>query len=99
MICNVVVTKKDNGYTAKAMECPDIVVENDNREQVVETLKQRLIEYMTKNVEIVQVEIPDHHISRNPWLDKFGFFRDDPTFDDLQEDIRKVRIESDRIER
>jgi hypothetical protein len=60
MICNVIVTKKDNGYTAKA---------------------------------------PDHLISRNPWLDKFGFLRDDPTFDDLQEKIRKVRIESDRIER
>lgn len=84
---------------AKAMECPDIVVESINREQVVEILKQRLIEYMTKNIEVVRVEIPDHLISRNPWLDRFGFFGDDPTFDDLQEEIRKARIETDRIEK
>lgn len=96
MICNVIVTKKDDGYIAKAMEWPDIVVENDNRERVIEDIRHKLIDYLAKAVDIVQVEIPDHEILGNPWRDKFGFFKDDPSFDDLQDEIRKIRIESDR---
>ncbi len=28
---------------------------------------------------------------RNPWLESFGIFRDDPTYEDLQEEITKNR--------
>jgi hypothetical protein len=32
----------------------------------------------------------------NPWLDKFGWFKDDPTFDDLQTEIAAYRREIDK---
>jgi len=32
----------------------------------------------------------------NPWLDKFGWFKDDPTFDDLQLEIAAYRRELDK---
>lgn len=95
MICNVIVTKKTHGYIAKAVEWPDIVVENDNRERLIEDIRRKLIDYLANAVDIVQVEIPDREMSGNPWRDKFGFFKDDPTFNDLQDEIRKIRIESD----
>jgi hypothetical protein len=35
-------------------------------------------------------------LTGNPWLDKFGWFKDDPTFDDLQLDIAAYRRELDK---
>lgn len=32
----------------------------------------------------------------NPWVDKFGWFKDDPTFDDLEKEIASYRKEIDR---
>lgn len=32
----------------------------------------------------------------NPWVDKFGWFKDDPTFDDLEAEIASYRKEIDR---
>jgi hypothetical protein len=32
----------------------------------------------------------------NLWLDKFGWFKDDPTFDDLQAEIAAYRREIDK---
>ncbi len=35
-------------------------------------------------------------LTGNPWLDKFGLFKDDPTFDDLQLQIAAYRRELDK---
>jgi len=35
-------------------------------------------------------------LTGNPWLDKFGWFKDDPTFDDLQLEIAAYRRELDK---
>lgn len=32
----------------------------------------------------------------NPWLDKFGWFKDDPTFADLEAEIASYRKEVDQ---
>jgi hypothetical protein len=47
-------------------------------------------------VEVVQVDIPLATQTGNPWIDKFGWFKDDPTFDDLQAEIEAYRDEIDR---
>jgi len=36
------------------------------------------------------------NLTGNPWLDKFGWFKDDPTFDDLQFEIAAYRLELDK---
>ena len=50
----------------------------------------------TDYMEIVQIEIPFPTNSGNPWVDTFGMFKDDPTFDDLQAEIAAYRKELDQ---
>jgi len=45
--------------------------------------------------EVVKLEVPLPNETGNPWLDKFGWFKDDPTFDDLQAEIAAYRKEVD----
>jgi hypothetical protein len=45
---------------------------------------------------VVQVDIPLPTETGNPWLDKFGCFKDDPTFDDLQAEIAADRQDIDK---
>lgn len=45
---------------------------------------------------MVQVDIPLPAQIGNPWLDKLGWFADDPTFDDLQAEIAAYRQAIDR---
>ena len=83
MVCDVILTKSNNKFVARAKEWPEVVVEEDTREKVIDRLKSRLADYLTNQVEVIQVEIPLPDTTGNPWLDKFGWFKDDPTFDDL----------------
>ncbi len=52
--------------------------------------------YLTNKVDVVQVDIPLSTPINNLWLDKFGWFKDDPTFDDLQAEIAAYRQELDQ---
>jgi len=45
--------------------------------------------------EVVKLEVPLPNETGNPWLDKFGWFKDDPTFDDWQAEIAAYRKEVD----
>ncbi|MEM9215994.1 MAG: hypothetical protein AAGD25_16815 [Cyanobacteria bacterium P01_F01_bin.150] len=51
---------------------------------------------MANEIEVVQVDIPLLGQTGNPWIDKFGWFNDDPTFDDLQSEIASYRQELDQ---
>ncbi|MCP4351111.1 MAG: hypothetical protein GY795_37070 [Desulfobacterales bacterium] len=51
---------------------------------------------MADKTEMIQIEIPLPAETGNPWLDKFGWFRDDPSFDDLQSEIAAYRKEIDQ---
>ena len=96
MICDVILSKTNNAYIARAKEWPEIIVEQATRNQAIQQIKTRLIDYLTNQIEVVQIEIPLAPITGNPWLDKFGWFKDDPTFDDLQAEIAVYRQELDQ---
>lgn len=96
MICDVILSKVNNKYIARAKEWPEVMVEENTRTEAIEQLKTRLMDYLTNQVEVVQVEIPLPAKTGNPWLDKFGWFKDDPTFDDLQAEITAYRQEIDQ---
>ncbi len=96
MICDVILSKVNNKYIARAKEWPEVMVEENTRTEAIEQLKTRLMDYLTNQVEVVQVEIPLPAKTGNPWLDKFGWFKDDPTFDDLQAEIAAYRQEIDQ---
>lgn len=96
---DVILSKKKNTYFAQVKEWPEVVAEEESREGVIQRIKARLLEYLTKQVEVVQIEVPLPTTPENSWLDKFGWFKDDPTFDDLQAEIAAYRREIDQATR
>ncbi len=96
MICDIILSKANNKYIARAKAWPELIVEENTRTEAIQQLKTRLIDYLTNQVEVIQVEIPLPTKTANTWLDKFGWFKDDPTFDDLQAEIAAYRQEIDQ---
>lgn len=96
MLYDVILSQKDNKYIARAKEWPEVIVIEDSRDEAINQLKTQLLDYLTSSVEVVQIEISLPTQTGNPWLDKFGWFKDDPTFDDLQAEIAAYRQEIDR---
>jgi len=95
MVYDVILTQTNNGFTARAKEWPEVIVEDATREGVLDRIKKRLLDYLTNQIEVVQVELSLPINVANPWLDKFGWFKEDPTFDDLQAEIAAYRQELD----
>lgn len=96
MICDVILSKEGNKFIARAKEWPEVMVEEDSREKAIDCIKTRLVDYLTNQIEVIQVELPLQAKKGNPWLDKFGWFKNDPTFDDLQTEIAAYRQEIDQ---
>ncbi|MCP4106389.1 MAG: hypothetical protein GY749_12750 [Desulfobacteraceae bacterium] len=96
MICDVILTQKNNKYIARIKNWPEFTAEENSRDEAVYQVKTQLTEYLADKTEIVQIEISLPAETDNPWLDKFGWFRDDPSFDDLQSEIAAYRKEIDQ---
>ncbi len=96
MICDVILTKENSKYIARVKNWPEFVAEEDTRDEAIFQVKTQLAEYLLNKAEIVQIEISLPAETGNPWLDKFGWFKDDPSFDDLQSEITAYRQEIDQ---
>jgi predicted RNase H-like HicB family nuclease len=96
MIYDVILSRKDDKYIARAKQWPEVTAIENSRDAAIARLKSQLLDYLTNQVEVVQVDIPLPTETGNPWLDKFGCFKDDPTFDDLQAEIAAYRQDIDR---
>jgi len=96
MLYDIILTKSDNKFVARAKEWPEVVVEEATRAEAIDQIKLQLTDYLANQIEVVQVEIPLPVQMRNPWLENFGWFKDDPTFDDLQAEIAVYRAEIDK---
>lgn len=98
MICDIVLSKDRDKFIAKVKEWPEITAKDKVRDKAINKVKFKLLDYLTNKVELVQIDVPVKRESRNPWLDNFGWFKDDPTFDDLQAQIALFRKEIDQSE-
>lgn len=96
MIYDVILSRENDKYIARAKEWPEVTVVENSRDAAIDQLKSQLLDYLSNKVEVVQVDIPLSTQTGNPWLDKFGWFKDDPTFDDLQAEIAAYRQELDQ---
>ena len=96
MICDVILSKENDKYIARAKEWPEVMVVENSRDEAIDQLKSQLLDYLTNRIEIVQVEISLPSQTGDPWLDKFGWFKNDPTFDDLQAEITAYRQKIDQ---
>lgn len=95
MICVIILSRENDKYVARAKEWPEVAVTENSREAAIDGLKSQLLDYLANQVEVIQIEIPLSAQTGNPWIDKFGCFKDDPAFDDLQVDIDAYRQELD----
>ncbi|MBE9102469.1 hypothetical protein [Vacuolonema iberomarrocanum] len=91
MLYDIILSRKDDKYIARAKEWPEVAVIEKSRAAAIDQLKIQLLDYLTNKVEVVQVNIQLPTQPSNPWLDKFGWFQNDPTFDDLQAEIATYR--------
>ena len=92
MYYDVILSKINNQYFARASLLPEIQEQGTNRDDVLIRIQQRLRHYFVEQqVEIVKVEVDD----KNCWLDNFGLLAEDVSFDDWQKEIKAYRQEVD----
>jgi hypothetical protein len=90
--CLVRVREEPEGqFTAELLGAPDIRATAATRKQAIEQVRALLQEHVDLG-SIAAIEIP----RRNPVMEFAGMWKDDPTFDDYLEEIRKFREEEDR---
>ncbi len=91
---NVFIKSEDNGkVSAVVLGLPEYRVESRDRQSALADL-QKLVTAKLIGAEVVslEIEIPQ---PVNPWLRFAGIFKDDQSFDRMQEDIAEYRREKD----
>jgi len=78
-------------FTAHVLGATDLHATATTREEAVEQLRALLQEQVNLGL-LLAIELP----RKNPLMDWFGHAKDDPTFDEYLEEIRKFREEMDR---
>ena len=86
----------NNGFVAAVIGMPDCLAEGQTKEEAIANAKAALQSRLAQG-EIVTIEVegPTPKAASNPWLDSFGAFKDDPTYDDFLERIAEYRRELD----
>jgi predicted RNase H-like HicB family nuclease len=89
----------NNGYIAAVLGLPECLAEGKTKEEAVANAKATLQSHLTQG-EVVTIEVeglakPD---TGNPWLDTFGVFKEDSTFDDFLEKVADERRKADEQE-
>jgi hypothetical protein len=83
----------DGPFTAQIVGGADLQATGATREEAVERLRALLQEQVNLG-SLLSIEIP----RQDPVMSRFGWAKDDPTFDEYLEEIRKFREEMDRRE-
>lgn len=64
MIYDIILTRENNIFVARSKDWLDVVVKEQTREAALNQIKIRLADYLTKQYEVIQVNIPyslHHH--------------------------------------
>jgi hypothetical protein len=88
-----VVQEPDGRFTARLVGEHDLSATSATPEEAVEQLRTRLQEEVNWG-RLFAIELP----RRNPLMERFGYAKDDPEFEEYLEEIRKFRQEMDRRE-
>lgn len=95
MTLNIFVqSKPENGYLAKILGWPEIIVEGKTKEEAIEKIKTEL-DFRLAEGEIIRLQYKPP-TGMHPWLKFAGAWKDDPTFDDFLEELRANREESNK---
>ena len=98
MMYEVILRKKQNKYVARVREWPEVVIEEDTREEAIKHIKEQLSAYLSQPPEVLQVDLEPAVTSDHPWLQFAGMWADDPTWDAFVAEIAAYRQESDEAD-
>jgi predicted RNase H-like HicB family nuclease len=95
----LVQSNNENAFIASIIGVPDCVAEGQTREEAIARARDALTARLAQGeVVTIEVELSEIAPARNPWLDNFGRFKDDPTFDDFLAEIEYNRRASSEDE-
>jgi len=91
----LVESRPDKVYVASVIGLPDCVAEGETKEEAVANAKAALVTRLAHG-EVVTIEVEHSEINRsgNPWLDNYGRFQSDPTYEDFLAEIEEDRRRS-----
>lgn len=98
MTYDVILRKKQNKYVARVREWPEVVIEENSREEAIKHIKDHLAAYLSQPPEVIQIDLEPAVPSERPWLQFAGMWTDDPTWDDFVAEIAAYRQESDEAD-
>jgi predicted RNase H-like HicB family nuclease len=85
--------KQCNGqYSAVAPLLPTCSAQGRSREEALQKVKAAIEETLAEmEITTVEVEVPAHPATLNPWLATAGMFKDDPLFDEMLAEVAAYR--------
>ena len=91
---HLVIVREDmpGRYTAEALGVPNVKGQGATEAEAIEQVKQSLAAWLASG-KVVRVEVPLPGKTSNPWVDHFGYAKDDPTFRDYLEELQRARQE------
>jgi predicted RNase H-like HicB family nuclease len=98
MAYDILVTKHpDNGYSARPLLWPELVLSGNSEAEVLARLRIALADFLAKS-HIVQIEIEPAAASSDPWLQYAGIWRDmpDSEWSEYRIAISEFRAQMDR---
>jgi len=79
-------------YTATVPALSGCTSQGRTEEEAIDKIRKTITELLSKG-KIVMIDVPEPEIpfQRNPWLETFGIFKDDPNFDEMMRKIYQKR--------
>lgn len=85
----------DRGYIATVLGWPDCVGVGPTREEAIARAHTLIAERLARG-EIIRLQLPVT-TADDPWESLIGQFVDDPTWDEFQNELRRIREEANLI--
>ena len=98
MTYDVILRKTKNKYVARVRDWPEVIIEEDSREEAIAQIKAQLSEYLSQPPEVIQIDLKPVVHGDNLWLQFAGMWADDPTWDDFVAEVKAYRQEIDKAD-
>ncbi|MGH9848693.1 MAG: type II toxin-antitoxin system HicB family antitoxin [Blastocatellia bacterium] len=87
----------NNGFIATALGWPDCVGTGETKDEAVVKVRAAVAERLARG-EILRIQVaePQSAESTDPWEAMIGSCLDDPTWDEFQAELRRIREEANR---
>jgi len=93
----IVVTKHlNNGYTARPVLFPEVVVTGADEKETLERVRAAIVD-MQSTSRIVAIDVPNAESTpADPWLESAGMWVDEPKWETFQAEIAAYRKSIDK---